>query len=374
LAVLQNEAKILGWADSPQLNRVELEFSGRTTVNATLSNADPLTEAMIMAAVRGMGLLTAGAEPCVFEPLSGGVSSDIWRVSIGVRQYCLKRALPQLRVAQLWQAPIERNDAEWQWLEVAGSICPDAVPRLIGQDRNAGLFVMEYLAPEKFPVWKHQLRDGLASEETAVAVGSRLVAIHGATANKPEIAARFKNDETFHAIRLEPYLAATARVHADLAKRLEELLRVTFTTKLALVHGDVSPKNILVGPNGPVFIDAECAWYGDPAFDLAFCLNHILLKCIWRPGHAKGFLVLFRRLVETYLAGVSWESSAALEARTAHLLPGLLLARIDGKSPIEYVTEARDKNLVRNFARRFITSPVERLGAVNDAWSREIGA
>jgi aminoglycoside phosphotransferase (APT) family kinase protein len=343
-------------------------------VNATLSNADPLTEAMVAAAVRGMGLLSSGAEPCVFEPLAGGVSSDIWRVSIGARQYCLKRALPQLRVAQLWQAPVERNGAEWQWLEVAFSICPDAVPRLIGQDRDAGLFVMEYLPPGRFPVWKHQLRDGIASAETAAAVGSRLVSIHKATAKNPGMAARFENDETFHAIRLEPYLAATARVHPDLAMQFEELLRVTFNTKLALVHGDVSPKNILVGPNGPVFIDAECAWYGDPAFDLAFCLNHLLLKCIWRPDHAKAFLALFRLLAETYLAEVAWEPPAAIEARTAHLLPGLLLARIDGKSPIEYVTGEPDKNLVRNFARRFITSPVGRLGAIGEAWGREIGA
>ena len=83
-----------------------------------------------------------------------------------------------------------------------------------------------------------------------------------------------------------PYLLATARAHPDRAAALESLAETTARTKFTVVHGDVSPKNILIGPRGPVFIDAECAWFGDPAFDLAFCLNHLLLKCLWVPAAA----------------------------------------------------------------------------------------
>lgn len=97
------------------------------------------------------------------------------------------------------------------------------------------------------------------------------------------IRAGFATDHIFYPIRLEPYLLATATVHPDCTDRLAFLARQTGATKRALVHGDVSPKNILLGPRGPVFLHAECAWYGDPAFDLAFCLNHMLLKCLWRP-------------------------------------------------------------------------------------------
>ena len=153
-----------------------------------------------------------------------------------------------------------------------------------------------------------------------------------------------------------------------------KLASATLATKRALVHGDVSPKNILVGPDGPVFIDSECAWYGEPAFDLAFCLNHLLLKCLWRPESAPGFLRLFDRLTETYLAGMTWQPRAEMEALAAGLLPALLLGRIDGKSPIEYVTEEREKNQVRDFARRYIATRVDRLDVIRDAWAQQVHA
>src|SRR6202162_1848866 len=160
----------------------------------------------------------------------------------------------------------------------------------------------------------------------------------------------FANDETFEAIRIEPYLRATARAHPSLAHQFDALATETLATKRWLVHGDVSPKNILAGPKGPVFLDAECAWWGDPAFDLAFCLNHLLLKCLWTPRARDGFLACFDAMADTYRAGVRWEAADALDARAAHLLPGLFLARVDGKSPVEYITTDADKDRVRRVA------------------------
>jgi aminoglycoside phosphotransferase (APT) family kinase protein len=320
-----------------------------------------------------MGVLARGSEPVV-SALEGGVSSDIWRVDLGDRRLCVKRALPRLKVAQLWEVPVARNHFEWDWYQTVAAFCPESVPKLVAQDRGAAMFVMEYLDHFEYPNWKLQLGQGIAQEATAVAVGARLAHIHGVTAGDPRICARFQTDDSFYAIRLEPYLIAASRVHPELAHHLQELVAVTVATKRALVHGDVSPKNILVGPCGPVFLDAECAWYGDPAFDIAFCLNHMLLKCLWVPAASTAFLRCFDALAASYFGKVGWENRDLLEARAARLLPGLFLARVDGKSPVEYVSDENDKERVRRTARRLLLNPPERVGIVRCIWGEEVGA
>jgi aminoglycoside phosphotransferase (APT) family kinase protein len=322
-----------------------------------------------------MRLLHAG-ETFRALPLPGGVSSDILRIDLPERSpavsFCFKRALPKLKVAAEWRAPVERNHAEAEWLRVAGELVPQAVPRLLGEDTQSGAFAMEYLAPALYPVWKNELRDGNIHAETAAAVARCIVSIHAGTARRTDLAQRFANDHIFHPIRLEPYLLATAARHPDCALRLRELADTTARNKLALVHGDLSPKNILVAARGPVLLDAECAWYGDPAFDLAFCLNHMLLKCLWRPQWCERYLACFDALASTYLARVTWEPRASIEARAAHLLPGLFLGRVDGKSPAEYITGGRDKQCVRRVARRFLLKPVDHLATIREAWNAEL--
>jgi aminoglycoside phosphotransferase (APT) family kinase protein len=311
--------------------------------------------------------LAAPGESPRAAPLSGGVSSDIWRVDLASGPVCVKGALPRLRVSQLWEAPVERNRYEYQWLKIAGEAAPGAAPRVYAE--RAGLFAMQYL---DFPVWKERLRQGDAQPAFAAQVGAALAAIHAATAGREEIAASFPTDAIFHAIRLEPYLLATASKHAALRTHLEALSHRTEKTKLCLVHGDVSPKNILVSPTGPVFLDAECAWYGDPAFDLAFCLNHLFLKCMWAPAAALQLLECFDALAKAYLQRVTWEAPGGIAERTATLLPGLLLARVDGKSPVEYLTGERDRDRVRKFARHHLHHPVASLTALREEWQRSL--
>jgi 5-methylthioribose kinase len=331
-----------------------------------------------------MGLIGPHDAP-PFTALAGGVSSDIYRVDLAAGPVCVKRALPQLKVSAVWEAPVERNRWEVAWMRTAAAIVPQFVPRVLADDAESRAFAMEFLAPEGHPVWKAQLRDGVIEVSTAAEVARRIVAVHRATAGDAEVARRFATDAIFHSIRLEPYLLATARRHPDRAAALERLAEVTAANKRALVHGDVSPKNILVKPpsplgegrdggGGPILLDAECAWYGDPAFDLAFCLNHMLLKCLWRPQWRDAYLDCFDALATNYLAGVDWEGAEAIEARVARLLPGLFLGRVDGKSPAEYVTGERDKDRVRRVARALLLDPAEKLGAVRDAWRRELAA
>jgi len=330
-------------------------------------------DSAIRASLERMGLARSG-ETVILEPLPGGVSSVIVRADTPQGRFCCKRALPCLRVATEWRAPVERSLAEMDWLREAGRIVPDAVPKLVGEDREGLAFAMEFLDPSSHPVWKQQLRDGIIDRGTASGVAARVARIHSATARDASCAARFPNQAQFHALRLEPYFEATAKAHPDLASEFDALVSMVRDARVALMHGDVSPKNILVGPRGPVFLDAECACFGDPAFDLAFCANHLLLKCVWRPQWRDRYLACFAALTERYLAEVDWEPASGLERRAVGLVAGMLLARIDGRSPVEYITADADRQRVRGVARGLLAKPPSTLAAVAEDWSRAIPA
>jgi len=326
-------------------------------------------DAELVAFALRAGLVAPGAA-ATWSPLTGGVSSDIWRLESAGRAFCLKRALPKLRVAAEWRAPVERNLSEWHWLETVGAIAQGAVPRLHAVDPRLGVFAMQFLPARSHPQWKALLLAGQVELPVAAAVGAILGRVHRATAGDAALAARFATDALFHALRLEPYLLATAERHPQAAPALRALALRTASRRTALVHGDVSPKNILCGPQGPVFLDAECAWYGDPAFDLAFCLNHLLLKCVAVPARRAALLASFDALAQAYLAEVVWEPAAELEARAATLLPGLLLARVDGKSPVEYLRSAAQQESVRAVALELLRAQPARLASVREAWAR----
>jgi tRNA A-37 threonylcarbamoyl transferase component Bud32 len=322
--------------------------------------------------LRAQGLLAQG-QAARFTPLAGGVSSDIWRVDLpDGRIVCVKRALAKLKVDADWYAPVSRNAYEWAWINFAARHIPAAAPAPLAHDPVAGLFAMAYLAPDQHPVWKQQLLDGRVELRTAAAVGRILGTLHAASSNDDDLARAFATGANFHALRLEPYLLATAGRHRELAATLAALAERTAATRVALVHGDVSPKNILVGPRGPVFLDAECAWYGDPAFDIAFCLNHLLLKCLVRPDERAALRAAFDAFVDAYFAAATFEPRAALEGRAASLLPALLLARVDGKSPVEYLTDEQ-RERVRASAAPMILRPPPRLGEVADDWHAGLG-
>lgn len=295
------------------------------------------------------GLADTMEEP-IWEPLAGGVSSDIWKVSLLNRTLCIKRALPKLKVAADWYAPVSRNSQEWAWLQFSHRHCPDNVPAPLAHDEKAGILAMEYLEPDAHPVWKQQLMKGTVLPDTAARVGSLLVELHRRSAKSQDVARTFDFMSTFYALRLEPYLVATSVCHPSIAHTIMKLVYEQSEARIALVHGDVSPKNILIGPDGPVLLDAECACFGDPSFDLAFCLNHLLLKCLVSTSDRGELDRSARRLAEAYLRGVDWEEPTACERRAARLLPALILARIDGKSPVEYITRQEDKRFVRSFA------------------------
>jgi aminoglycoside phosphotransferase (APT) family kinase protein len=324
----------------------------------------------IHSALVALGLISEG-DKISRQALTGGVASDIWRVDLPGRTLCVKSALSTLRVEQDWQVSVDRNHYEVLWLKHVSSLLPGAVPRVIAESREAGLFAMEYFAEDRYPNWKSQLSVGIIDADTARRIAEYLAQIHNATASNEAIAGAFDRHDLFFDLRIDPYLLATAKRHEAVAPVLLALADDLASRHVALVHGDVSPKNILVGEEGPIILDAECACYGDPAFDVAFLLNHMLLKSILRPKCLDALLECFDAVADAYLPCVRWENSRDLEHRVCRLLSGLLLARVDGKSPVEYIQLATEKEFVRAFAFECMEDDITSLGDLGREWSNK---
>ena len=310
--------------------------------------------------------LAQDEETISIKALTGGVSSNIFLITSEQAQYCLKQALPELKVAKQWLAPVNRVFAEIDWLQTAAQIAPKAVPKILGIDQASKSFVMQYLGGE-YLNWKAELLAGRVDAAVATQLGNILGRIHSQTALNDTLAKRFANDETFYAIRLEPYLEEAARQHPELSLRLKALIKRTQHNPKVLVHGDVSPKNILLGPDGPVVLDAECAWYGDPAFDVAFCLNHFFLKAAHLPDSVVALMQSAQDFLTAYFQEVNWEAEPELEHRISTLLPGLMLARIDGKSPVEYLAAERGA-IVRKIAIEFLKQDDISFSMIHTRW------
>lgn len=314
-----------------------------------------------------LGIADYSENPLI-EPLTGGVSSGIFKVTVRAGTYCVKQALPKLKVEKDWSVPTDRVFSEIAWLQTADRIVTGHVPRVLGVDRRAGAFVMEFLNTQSHHNWKSLLLNGIVEADAGRQVASVLGRLHAATACDQDVEKQFSNRSNFYLLRLEPYLVEAAMQNPDLADELIDVVHSVQKHPLALVHGDVSPKNIFLGPEGAIFLDAECACFSDPAFDVAFLLNHMLLKSALMPERRAALLRLFQEICLVYMDHVNWEPKHELEKRIAHLLPGLLLARVDGKSPVEYLSEAQ-RSIVRKVARDILRCPIETLDGIANTWA-----
>ena len=299
------------------------------------------------------------------RPLTGGVASDIALVDVAGTQVCIKFALPKLKVAADWHAPVHRNAAEYAWLKFAADLVPESAVKMLGRSETQHGFAMEFVTGDDVFLWKSALLEQAPDRGEARAVGSLLGRIHKASANPSFDRSGFENRDDFRALRIEPYLTYTAERHPGLAPFINAMAEALYDRQTALVHGDASPKNILFRGGNPILLDAECATMGDPAFDPAFCLNHLLLKALHLPGARARYLANVSDLWQAYSAHVDWEARDGLEARVAALLPMLFLARVDGKSPVEYL-DARAQEIVRVIAAPLITNPPETLAELTD--------
>lgn len=334
-----------------------------------------------------------GDEPLEVRFLSGGVSNVVLHVrrpALPQGDFVLKQARRQLRVPQPWFCSVERIWREVAVLEICeqalaeeapAKAIPNAVvddslvarglvggespralrrvhlPRLLFEDRDEYLFAMT-AAPLGHETWKQQLLAGHPNPEIAAACGRLLGTLHSRTWLDPAVAERLHDRQFFDDLRLDPYYRQIARVHPDLADPVQSLLDSVWENRRALVHGDFSPKNLLVWPAGLMLIDFEVGHFGDPAFDLGFFLTHLILKSFhWAPrwseywGLAEAFWREYRAVVEPVVGEREW---CDLERRAQQNTAGCLLARLDGKSRIDYL--AQDEP-IRRLARSLLLEP-----------------
>jgi aminoglycoside phosphotransferase (APT) family kinase protein len=304
-----------------------------------------------------------------FIPLGGGVSSDIHLVETMPtgRRFVVKAALAKLRVKDDWFADVSRNAVEQRYLSYAARVVPQAVPRVLASDATSGWFAMEHFG-DGFSPWKEQLMAGDAQPETSRRVGHVLGQLHRVSWGDREAREQFATLRNFRALRIEPYLVTTAqRVPTARTILLAEADRLA-ATELALVHGDFSPKNLLVNSERLIVLDAECGWFGDPAFDSAFLLTHLYLKGLQHADLPDPLLALVPEFWSAYTEALGSHADAALESRTVRLLDCLLLARVHGKSPVEYLTTEAQRDCVTSFALRTLAAPAGNLAESTAAW------
>ncbi|MFQ5477447.1 MAG: phosphotransferase family protein [Candidatus Binatia bacterium] len=320
---------------------------------SSLDIEDP--EALIAYLRRG-GRIGADETPTV-TILSGGVSNrTVWLGRSGGRDWVIKQALEKLRVELDWFSSPMRVHREAQGLRWLARLVPEgATPPLIFEDFEHHLLAMGAV-PKPHDNWKTLLLAGALVTDHVEKFARLLARIHGgAHAWHDEIAREFEDRSFFETLRLEAYYGYSATRVEEAAAFLGALIEKTRSRRLTLVHGDFSPKNVLVRDGELILLDHEVMHFGDPAFDLGFAMTHLLSKAHFlraqRPAFLEAARVFWKTYVET-LGEFPW--SGDLEQRAVEHTLGCCLARVCGRSPLEYLDRGQ-----RTKQRRIVTALIE---------------
>jgi 5-methylthioribose kinase len=297
----------------------------------------------------------AGRDGFAARELAGGVSNVVLAVSTAHAQLVVKQALPRLRVEDEWLAKRERAITEARALEFAARITPGTVPALVDLDRDRCALTIAAAPPSWVP-WKSRLLRGEADAAIASRLGAILAAWHRASFQDETAADLFGDYEAFAQLRVDPYYWMIVGRRPELSPAVASVVAGMQAARVCLVHGDYSPKNILVGDGGIWVIDFEVAHYGDPAFDVAFMLNHLLLKRLHVPAAG----VDLERCALSFWRGYEVAVGEKLlpDARyIAGHLGCLMVARVDGKSPAEYLSPPERESAVKVGTQLLLAPP-----------------
>jgi 5-methylthioribose kinase len=314
--------------------------------------------------LRETGRIPADA-PLRARRLAGGVSNEVLlveAVDAGGPRMVVKQARERLRVADDWRCTVERIWRETETLRLCQRFAtPGQTPALLFEDRDHYLFAMS-AAPAGHHVWRDDLLRGQFDSQVATAAGALLAALHAGGWHNDEVAERLADRAIFWQLRIEPYYQTVAQRHPGDAAFFSLLTDSLDAHCCSLVHADYSPKNLLVHDGQIMLVDYETGHWGDPAFDIGFFLSHLVLKAFYHAPSSAPMLALVADFWAAYAAAlrpaISNGDYAALVARGVQNLAGCLWARLDGKSPVDYLAGESRRGAVRRLARRVLVDEV----------------
>jgi len=314
--------------------------------------------------LRAQGVVPPDADATA-RSLGGGVSNHVYQVTWDDDCLVVKRPLPNLAVEDDWPADVDRVHNEAAAIRAYDAVLADAdvaarVPHVVNETHDPDHVVAIECAPEGAGMWKTELLDGRVDAGVAATVGEVLGVVHDATSTDDAVRERFASKRPFDQLRVDPYHRTTAERNPDVADAIHDEIDRLMDTSRTLVHGDYSPKNVLVDrATDPVpwILDFEVAHWGDPAFDTAFMLNHLYIKSIYNHAQHAAYADAADRFWTAYDAAVGWD----IERETVAELAVLMLARVDGKSPVEYVEREAVADALRRIAKRTLRGDAETL-------------
>jgi 5-methylthioribose kinase len=286
------------------------------------------------------------------EALGGGVSNIVLRIVTPQSTFIVKQSRPRLRTRDIWLSDLERIYREQEVMQVLYPLLPEpTVPQVLFSDRINYVFAMSH-APAGSRVWKEALLAGHVDLAVGERAGRILGQIHETTARDTSLVQRFADHTNFIQLRVDPFYRRVQERRTEVAEAVEPIVINLLTRKVALCHGDYSPKNILTHAHGFTLVDYETAHFGDPTMDLGFFLSHVVLKAIKHyPAHQRYF-DLTRAFWRGYAAMVRFRPLVELQAEGIGHFAVCALARIDGTSPVDYLPEEAKREAVRRLGRR----------------------
>lgn len=290
------------------------------------------------------------------EYCKGGVSCVSALIEIPGRTLLVKQGRPRLAVKEEWLADPARMAIETKANEVYNRFVPQSVPAVLSYDDENFILVRE-AAPADCTMWKEDLLAGILDFEVAKKTMEALAIVHTRCHDNPEMREMFADDKIFYQLRISPYIEFVVGKYPQLAERGDRLKKRLLEEKATLVHADYSPKNILVLKDRSICIlDYEISHYGVPAFDVAFFTNHIVLKSAHKRQWSGAFLNMLLYMTDTYFSMIDYDDPKKIEKDCLEILAMMMIARIDGKSPAEYITSETTKQLVRDMAFKLLDS------------------